>query len=321
MLKSNVTIADTGERMVPAHHKGQLVYGEHIVRYEAVLPIVQNKVVLDIACGSGYGTQTIAQTAKKVYGVDVDQDAIAYAQANYAQANTEFILGSAIDIPLADNSVDVVVSFETLEHIDDYRKFMAEIKRVLKNDGLLVLSTPNDKEFPEGAHFHIHEFEEAELRSLVKESFANVKEYFQATWIYNALVTKQQMSTETRLDIPTVNTAPVGTDKALYFYMLCSNRKITEQVPTFAAISEHWSTRRMLEHNAKMDKYIKKTIKHYETIVAGKDQHIAQLNQQIAKTQAAEQACRQEVERIKRKLSWKLVHRLSPSKRPKNKRT
>ncbi len=175
--------------------------------------------------------------------------------------------------------MDVVVSFETLEHIEDYEKFMAELKRVLKKDGLLILSTPNDKEFPEGAHFHIHEFEQKELEKLVGKYFSTTKSYFQATWIYNALLQEKQMSEENLLSIPTRNVAPVKTDKALYFYMLCANRKITEEVLPTAAISEHWSTRKTLEHNEEVGAYIKKTIDHYEKILKAKEKQIEELNQ------------------------------------------
>lgn len=300
-------IEDTGERMIPAYHKGQLVYGEHIVRYEGALPLLKGKTVLDIASGSGYGTNLIGSVAKKVYGVDLDDGAVKYAQVNFGRPNTTFLQGSGTAIPLDDNTVDVLVSFETLEHIDDYRAFMREIKRVLKDNGLLILSTPNDKEFPEGAHFHIHEFEEEELNKLVKETFANRKEYFQATWIYNALIDRQQLTTETEFTIATKNVAPVETKKALYFYLLCSNRKITEVVTPIAAISEHWSTRKMLEHNAEMDAYIKKTIKHYDVMVAAKDEQIASLHADFTKAN-------EELTAIKSSRPWKVAKKLGHRK-------
>ncbi len=79
------SIKDTGERMVPAYHKGHMVYGEHIVRYAATENIVRDKVVLDIAAGSGYGTFEISRFAKKVYGVDLDENAVAYAKKTIVQ--------------------------------------------------------------------------------------------------------------------------------------------------------------------------------------------------------------------------------------------
>lgn len=269
-------IKNTGERMVPEFSRGTLEYGEHVVRYAGAAPIVKNKVVLDIASGSGYGTAMLAKTAKKVFGVDYNNEAIAYAKHMYGAKNITFLQGSATDIPLKDNSVDVVVSFETIEHIEDYQQFMKEIKRVLTKKGLLILSTPNDKEFPEGAHYHLHEFEQKELEQLVKKYFTSAKSYFQATWKYNALLTPEQLTKETTLTLPTMNVAPVELKKSLYFYMLCANRRIIEKVEPVAAMSEHWSTRKMLEHNAYMDKYMRDMRDHFEGIIAAKDTQVAE---------------------------------------------
>ena len=297
------SIEDTGERMVPAYHKGKLVYGEHLVRYQALENIVRGKTVLDIASGSGYGTNAISNYADKVFGVDVDQDAVKYAQKNYTNSKIEFLKGDGRDIPLPDNAVDIVVSFETIEHIEDYGHFVKEVKRVLKADGLFVLSTPNDKEFPEGAHFHIHEFEHEELQKLVDLYFTQSKEYFQVTWLYNALLEGQQLQTERTLKLRTINAAPVSTEKAIYFYMLLANREITEEVEPLAAISEHWSDRAMLEHNKEIDAYIKKTIKHYEDMVAEKDKHHAALQKQLAKLQAELDGIRRSVvQRVQNKV-------------------
>src|SRR5690242_21358219 len=109
-----MTLDDTGERMVPEFHKGQLIYAEHLTRYASALPVVAGKTVLDIASGSGYGSQLLASAAAQVYGVDLDADAVAYAQKNFGSDNIEFRIGNATAIPLEDASVDVVVTFETI---------------------------------------------------------------------------------------------------------------------------------------------------------------------------------------------------------------
>lgn len=286
---SDKTLADTGERMIPAYHRGHMVYGEHIVRYEAATPLVKGKVVLDIASGSGYGSAFLATSAKKVYGVDVDKDAIAYAKKNYAAENVEFKLGDGTSIPLEDNSVDIVVSFETIEHIEKYEVFMDEVKRVLKDDGMLILSTPNDVEFPETNHFHIHEFERTELEKLVKKYFKNTKSYYQATWLYNALLDKDGITGEWRNPIETIQTAPVALDKCIYFYMLCSNRALSEEVAPLAAISEHWSARQIQEYEASVRTHIEEQgaiMKHHENTIAQKDAELAQLRKELEETRS-----------------------------------
>ncbi len=241
------TLPDTGERMIPAHHKGGMIYGEHIVRYQAAVDLVKGKTVLDIASGSGYGSALLGTTAERVTGVDVDKATVAYAKKNYESKNVTFKVGDGVSIPLADNSIDVVVSFETIEHIEEYEVFMSEVKRVLKKDGLFILSTPNDVEFIEGNHFHIHEFEAKELESLVAKYFTHTKPYFQATWLYNALLDEKQLGGEWRGPIDTMQTSPVGPEQAIYFFILCSSRQITESVEPIGAISEHWSQRQVSE--------------------------------------------------------------------------
>ena len=282
--KIDKSIEDTGERMVPAYHKSKMVYGEHIIRYKAAEPLVRNKTVLDIASGSGYGTSVIATTAKKVYGVDINSDAIEYSRKNYNSSNVEFILGDGNKIPLKDNSVEVVVSFETIEHIKDYEKFMSEIKRVLKIDGLLILSTPNDIEFPETNHFHIHEFEQKELKMLVAKYFKNAKTYYQATWLYNALLDEKMLASEWNEKISTIQAAPIQANRSIYFYMLCSNSKIINSISPIAAISEHWSERSKQSHEASVRQHIEEqgqVIRHLENKVNEQRHNLEKINNQL----------------------------------------
>ena len=186
-------------------------------------------------------------------------------------------MGSATDIPVEDKSIDAVISFETIEHIPDYEKFLEDVKRVLKDDGLFIVSTPNDKEFPEGADFHVHEFKQSELEDLLAKYFSNIKTYYQSTWLYNALLDDKSVSTEIVAEVLTLNTAPVEPKQAIYFLILCSNSKISDHLPPVGAISERWTTKAMLEHNTKMEKYIKDTMAHYEGILEKKDEEIQKL--------------------------------------------
>jgi ubiquinone/menaquinone biosynthesis C-methylase UbiE len=257
---------DVDERMVPAKHKGSGIYGEHIARYEAASGIVKNKVVLDIASGSGYGTYIISQHAKQVVGVDVSKDAIKYAANTYGSKNISYKLGDGKTIPCADNFFDVVTSFETIEHLDDYKNFMKEIKRVLKPDGLLILSTPNDLEFAEGNHFHIHEFAQDELLSLAKEYYRNVEEYYQSTWKGNLIGRKEDMSSEWSATISVDQLHPIPNEKFLYFYFLCSDRKITEKVKQRFTISEHVSDKLIHNKNSLTENHIQNLEKELKSL-------------------------------------------------------
>lgn len=271
MLKetNDKTITDEGERMVPSYHKGAMVYGEHISRYDSITPLVKGKDVLDIASGSGYGSYIIGESAKSVVGVEIDKPSVAYAKRNYSRPNVSFVKGSAESIPQPDNNFDVVVSFETIEHIKNYKKFVEEVKRILKTDGVFIVSTPNDLEFPEGNHFHLHEFTEDELKSLLKKYFKHVEVTYQYTWLYTALMDAETAATEKYVTIETANVAPVGREKAIYFTMICSDKPIKKPATRMlGAISEHYSARKIQQDQAVQEDHtneLKKRLQESET--------------------------------------------------------
>ena len=133
----------TGERYVP-QVTGQIQL-EHIHRYLLAREYANEKDVLDIACGEGYGSAILAETARSVVGVDIAAEAVRHAATRYRRDNVQFRLGSCIKIPLDSHSMDLVVSFEALEHLDEHKAMMAEIKRVLRPSGVLLISSPDKK--------------------------------------------------------------------------------------------------------------------------------------------------------------------------------
>jgi SAM-dependent methyltransferase len=150
-------------------------WGEHSARYIFALPYIENKTVLDIACGTGYGLGFMKEKAKRVVGVDVSIEAAKEAK-NHCDEKTSVLLGDGLRLPFEDESYDVITSFETLEHIHERDKFLLELKRVMRNDGLLILSTPNANYtkpvngIPFNPH-HIFEYKPEELRSELENHF------------------------------------------------------------------------------------------------------------------------------------------------------
>lgn len=151
-------------------------WGEHAARYRFALRQVEGKDVLDIACGTGYGLALLKPSAKSVTGVDVDIDAAREAVGECDTDRVRVLLGDGTNLPFMDESFDVVTSFETLEHLHARREFLAELKRVLKADGTLILSTPNANytkpvNGKPANPFHIFEYKPEELRTELEDHF------------------------------------------------------------------------------------------------------------------------------------------------------
>ena len=163
----------TGERFLP-EVRGAIWY-EHWHRYVVVAPIAKGKRVLDAASGEGYGSVLLARDAASVVGVDVSATAVAHAQQRYTRPNLKFVAASVTALPLPDASIDLVVSFETIEHLAEQAPMLAEFRRVLAADGVLVISSPNRPVYNEGGgidnHYHVRELDRAELAALLTPVF------------------------------------------------------------------------------------------------------------------------------------------------------
>ena len=164
------------ERIVPDETEPGIV-ALHLKRYEFALAYCRGASVLDAGCGVGYGTAHLARVAERVVGVDVSDDAVSYAVAHYAGPNVEFLAADVLELPFADDSFGVVCSFEIVEHVSDAERFVAELARVLKPGGRLVLSTPraDDPTVRPDNPFHEREFDADELRALLSSSFSSVE--------------------------------------------------------------------------------------------------------------------------------------------------
>ncbi len=154
--------------------EGQIEF-EHFHRYRFARDFCHNLDVLDVTCGDGYGSAILAGVALSVVGVDVDEGAIAHARETYDLKNLRFLRGNATDLPLENASVDVVVSFETIEHIREHAQFVAEIRRVLRPGGWLIVSTAGRSESSDQAakvsKDNILRLTEEELQSLLRDNF------------------------------------------------------------------------------------------------------------------------------------------------------
>lgn len=175
----------TGERLTTKIYEYWVI--EHLHRYALASNLAKGKKVLDIACGEGYGSSLLANVADSVVGADISREAVEHASKKYIKGNLKFLHGSATEIPLESNSIDVVVSFETIEHHDQHIRMLEELKRVLKTDGILIMSSPDKKYYTDipgyNNPYHVKELYENEFKDLIttyfkKSIFLNQKAVF-----------------------------------------------------------------------------------------------------------------------------------------------
>ena len=224
----STSLSFTGERFLP--ECGGEIWYEHWHRYALARQLGQHANILDVASGEGYGSAMLAESAAGVVGVDVSPDAVQHARNRYGHLpNLEFVTASCDSLPLADASFDLAVSFETIEHIETQQAFIAELARVLRPDGVLILSSPNKRIYSD-AHdyhneFHVRELYRDELENLLRGTFPHIQ------WFGQKLLFHSAIWPETPAAAPAeyltgegehVNSASQPATEAMYFIAICS---------------------------------------------------------------------------------------------------
>lgn len=166
----------TGERTAPGIPEENYWFQRHVIAYRWALPFSEGKSVLDAGCGEGYGTDLVAAVAAEAIGVDYEEPVIRRAQERYPRAR--FQTANLVSLPFEDERFDVVVSMQVIEHLHSPQEFLTECRRVLRPDGVLLISTPNRLTFsPDGMRnpFHTFEFAPEELRATIARAFGRVE--------------------------------------------------------------------------------------------------------------------------------------------------
>lgn len=159
------------------------IWNLHLERYNFASKFVKGKAVLDVACGVGYGSQILLDAgAERVFGVDINENAVEYAKTHYTP---EFKTMDATKMDFPDESFDVVVSFSTIEHLINWLDFLKEVKRVLKKDGLLMISISNKKFSLSKYRFHLTKFKKEDFLSILQSNFMDIDVFSQGTWFFS----------------------------------------------------------------------------------------------------------------------------------------
>jgi SAM-dependent methyltransferase len=180
----NEFISKTSERLIPENFGSKeeyLLYLRHLFAYGiATDHIAKDGFVLEAGSGEGYGTSLLSKNVGNIVGLDVDEPTVIRARKKYGSGNCVFRLYDGHRIPFDDNQFDAIISFQVIEHIQDDRNFISEIYRVLKNNGIFILTTPNRTlRLKPGQRpwnrYHVREYDPNELELVLKSKFSDVK--------------------------------------------------------------------------------------------------------------------------------------------------
>jgi SAM-dependent methyltransferase len=243
----------TGERLVPELQHGEVVHAEHLARYRFAAQLAPSKRVLDAACGEGYGSRILADAgAASVTGVDVDERTVEHARSRYPGA--EFQVADVASLPFEDGSFDLIVSFETIEHVPEPERVLAEWRRVLAADGLLVISTPNKHRYLVENEFHEREFTHEEFVAVLGGLFPSVQLVLQHNWMTSAVLEPDaaaEAGGDTPLAADLYKLVALQPREELYTIAICAEAPITERlrsVAVTASVDEaHELARRAVE--------------------------------------------------------------------------
>jgi SAM-dependent methyltransferase/glycosyltransferase involved in cell wall biosynthesis len=257
----------TGERYIP-QITGEIQL-EHIHRYLLAREYAEDKEVLDIACGEGFGSAILAKSARSVVGVDISTEVINHAAIRYRLDNVEFRQSSCAAIPLNDHSIDLVVSFETIEHHDEHLAMMAEIKRVLRPEGVLIISSPDKNEYSIKPNyhnpFHARELFKEEFEGLIRAYFKNLDFLAQRIVYGSGILPEKGVFRITDYDIKDTTSGSSRLARPRYLIAMASD----EALPVLSG--------GLLEQSITESEIVKRYADEYEK----RSEYITQLEQQL----------------------------------------
>ncbi|HEY2864978.1 MAG TPA: methyltransferase domain-containing protein [Casimicrobiaceae bacterium] len=310
MFRMASDLTFTGERFLPGC-AGEIAY-EHWHRYAFARRYAEGRHALDAACGEGYGAALLATSAAEVVGVDIDAGSISHAQSAYGTPRIRFVEGSCTRLPFPDASFDVVVSFETIEHLEavDQPRMLGEFARVLKPSGLLVISSPNKSVYSDARgfvnEFHRHELYRDGLAALLAKAFPAQRWFHQRVtpwsaiwgegggegveaWLGDAGRVSPYASPEGMYFIVVAARTEGALPVAALYGSLFTDAEETEQKRALSNASEVLRQDTLLkEREAALDRQTSH-LRHLETLIAERERIIASKDSQLGALDAVRQ--------------------------------
>lgn len=233
-----------------------MLFFRHLVAYQNVLTCCKGKTILDLGCGSGYGSNLLSNIASKVTAIDVDSKAINWAKTHYTANNLEFRCGSIHESLNPKEKFDVIVSFQVIEHVHptELNSFMRKIGGVLNSNGSVYFTTPNRLrrlhlwEKPQNP-YHFTEYSVWSIKWMLRKHFHHVvvkgitgdSKVMKAEWLRGSTVTPQEYFI-------------LGPTKEIYTRAWYMWRQLPETIrkPAKQLLTPKWqnrSTRKSSEHH------------------------------------------------------------------------
>lgn len=289
----------TGERVVPGQTDPDLM-NEHLARYAFAERLAGSKRVLDAGCGIAYGAAFLARSADQVFALDNAHEPLREGRGEYAAANICFLQGDCTHLPLADSSVDVVVAFEVIEHLENWRDLLAEARRVLTPAGQLVVSTPNRLYYGESRdtpnRFHVHEFDFEEFQAELSQVFAHTAIFLQNHTDAIAFTPLDTQGVRIRLEPGEPRPA-----EAHFFVAVCSQQSLYGS-PAFVYVPRTANVLRDREHHIDLlDSELQQKTRWLEE-TAEELEKLSRINK--AEQEKAQQAIEQLEQENERKTKW-----------------
>jgi SAM-dependent methyltransferase len=174
---------ESPERFDPDVASGKLIHAEHVARYFWAAQVAAGRNVLDAGCGTGLGSEILANaTPARLMAIDIAHDAVSQTTARLGD-RAHVTTADARHLPCSDDSFDLIVCFDLIEHMSEGHHALSEFARVLRSDGLLLISSPNPRVYPAGNPHHVHEYVPEELREALGHHFLHVSLGAQQAWI------------------------------------------------------------------------------------------------------------------------------------------
>ncbi|HEY9798912.1 MAG TPA: class I SAM-dependent methyltransferase [Leptolyngbyaceae cyanobacterium] len=282
----------------------------HLSRYSLAEKFCQGLDVLDVACGEGYGSYVMANYwgAKSVKAVDISAEAIEIAQTNLASNNIEYFCYDAeeIDTLFQPNSFDIVISLETIEHINNPKKFLQAIKNVVKKDGIIIITCPNDHWYygpgESGNPYHLHTYYFEEFKEVAEEVLGTANCYLLGfplygfgNFIYSDVIKAEEKMISGLLGLKPVKCSKVNPQESIsanncsYFVSIWGNIAGSDNIASAVIYPISMDTCQV--HNTTLPEMyshidsLKNTIKSHETWSGDVQKRLEQFQSQLQHTQ------------------------------------